>query len=96
MMDADTRRKVENRLKRIEGQVAGIRRMVEEDTYCVDVLIQIAAAQGALGKAGQVVLASHIETCVAAALASGKESERRAKIDELLDVFSRYGHLKSR
>jgi len=93
MMDAKTKSKVRARLKRIEGQVAGIRRMVENDKYCVDILLQISAAQGALGQVGKIVLGRHIETCVSNALRSGDTSERRAKIDELMDVFTRYGRL---
>jgi len=91
MLDSATKRKVLARLKRIEGQVAGIRRMVEGDQYCVDVLLQMSAARGALAKAGQVVLGSHIDTCVSAAMASGDARERERKIDELLEVFARYG-----
>ncbi len=96
MMSDTIKKKVLARLKRIEGQVAAIRRMVDQDSYCVDTLVQIAAAQGALGQAGKVVLESHIQTCVANALASGDERDRAAKLDELMDVFSRYAHLKSR
>lgn len=93
MMDPRTKSKVEARLKRIEGQVAGIRRMVAEDKYCVDILLQISAAQAALGQAGKIVLGRHIETCVSDAFRSGSAAERRAKIDELVEVFARYGRL---
>lgn len=96
MMDAATKGKVETRLKRIEGQVAGIRRMVEENKYCVDILLQLSAAQAALGQVGKIVLGRHIETCVSEAMASGDQMERRTKINELLEVFSRYGRLNSR
>ena len=64
MMNEDTKHKVEARLKRVAGQVAGIQRMVDEDRYCVDVLLQISAARAALHKVGKVMLQSHIETCV--------------------------------
>ena len=70
--------------------------MVEEDRYCVDVLLQIASAQAALGEAGKLVLRSHVETCVSAAIASGKPAERKQKIDELMQVFSRYGCMGAR
>ncbi|GIW41936.1 MAG: hypothetical protein KatS3mg076_2513 [Candidatus Binatia bacterium] len=96
MMDRATQQKVTARLKRIEGQVAGIRRMVEQGKYCVDILLQISAAQAALGQVGKIVLGRHVETCVAEAFAGGSPSERKAKIEELLEVFSRYGHLSSR
>jgi CsoR family transcriptional regulator, copper-sensing transcriptional repressor len=84
------------RLKRIEGQLGGIRRMVEEDKYCVDILLQISAAQGALGQVGKALLNSHMNTCVSDAFEHGSRSERSNKIAELLDVFSRFGHLGAR
>ena len=62
--------------------------MVEEDRYCVDVLLQIASAQAALGQAGKVVLRSHVETCVTDAIESGKPGDRRQKIDELFEVLT--------
>lgn len=96
MLDETQRDKVVARLNRIQGQINGIRRMVDEETYCVDVLLQIAAARAALGKVGQIMLANHIETCVVDAFASGDEGERRDKIDELLEVFSRYGRLEAK
>jgi DNA-binding FrmR family transcriptional regulator len=96
MMDADSKKAVTRRLRRIAGQLEAISRMVDEDRYCVDILLQIAATQGALGQAGRVVLKSHVETCVAEALASGSAKQRREKIDELLEVFSRYGYLRNR
>lgn len=94
MLDEEGRKQVANRLRRIEGQIAGIRRMVEDGQYCVDVLLQISAAQGALGQAGKRILAGHMETCVAEAFETGSEAERRKKIAELLDVFERYGRPK--
>lgn len=81
------------RLARIAGQVAGIQRMVDDDRYCVDVLVQIAAVRAALDRVGKLVLTSHVETCVADAFASGSGRERRKKMDELLDVFARFGAL---
>ena len=90
-MDDATKKKLIGRLKRAEGQIAAIRRMVEEERECVDVLTQISAAQGALSKAGQVLLGSHIETCVADTFRSGNSARRKQRIDELLDVFGRFG-----
>lgn len=95
-MDEAVRDKVRARLKRIEGQVAGIRRMVEEDQYCVDILLQVSAVQGALGGVGKIVLGQHIESCVSDAMAHGDEANRKEKIDELLEVFARYGRLDTR
>ena len=93
-MKADAREKVLARLKKVSGQVAGITRMVEEDRYCVEVLHQIAAVEGALDRVGHLVLASHVETCVTSAIESGRPKERREKLDELLDVFSRFGRVR--
>ena len=95
-MDADTKQKVGTRLRRIAGQVAGIERMVGEDRYCVDVLLQVAAVRAALDQVGKVVLESHVETCVADALASGRPRERKQKIAELMEVFTRYAHIRAR
>lgn len=94
MQDA-ARKKLVTRLRRVEGQIAAICRMIEEESYCVDVLLQISAAQGALGKAGQVLLASHVENCVANAFAKGDEHDRQQAIDELMEVFARYGKIGS-
>jgi DNA-binding FrmR family transcriptional regulator len=81
---------VRGRLRRIEGQVQGLQRMVEADAYCVDVLLQISAVQGALDQVEKILLGRHIESCVADAIRSGSKSERQQKIDELLDVFARF------
>lgn len=78
------------RLKRIEGQIKGIQRMVEEKKYCVDILLQISAVYGALRKVGQIILKNHIETCVAEAMVSSDEENRKRKIDELMDIFDRF------
>lgn len=89
-MDRDTRKKADERLKRIAGQVAGIQRMLDEDRYCIDVLVQITAVQAALLETGRVILAGHVETCLTEALKSRGQRERRKKIDELMDAFSRF------
>lgn len=76
-----------NRLSRIEGQVRGIRRMIEEEKYCIDILTQIAATRGALKNAGLKVLNRHIEGCVSEAIEKG-ESEK--VVPELIEVVSRF------
>ena len=91
MIDADTKGKAQGRLRRIEGQVQGLQRMIASDAYCVDILLQISAVQGALEQVQKLLLGRHIESCVADALRSGSRSERQRKVDELLDVFSRFG-----
>lgn len=89
-MDDRSRGDAAVRLRRIAGQVAGLQRMVAEDRYCVDVLLQVAAVRAALAEVGKVVLANHVETCLAEALRSGSRAERHVKVDELMDIFSRY------
>lgn len=72
-----------NRLSRIEGQVRGIRGMLEKDAYCVDILVQVAAANSALNSFSKELLAQHISTCVADDLRAGSE----AKLDELMNLL---------
>jgi DNA-binding FrmR family transcriptional regulator len=77
------------RLKRIEGQVRGVARMVEEDRYCIDVVTQIGAVRAALRKVEEEVLRDHVGHCVEGAIASGNRSQQRRKIAELMEVFGR-------
>lgn len=95
-MTPDARDKARKRIRRIAGQVGGIERMVEEDRYCVDILLQVAAVRAALDGLGKLLLSNHIETCVADALASGRPKERKQKIAELVEVFSKFGHIGGR
>jgi DNA-binding FrmR family transcriptional regulator len=81
----DTTRK---RLARIEGQVRGIARMIEEERYCIDILHQLQAIKSALAKVEDAILNDHAATCVASAIASGDESEQRKKFGELVALFS--------
>ena len=74
-----------NRLSRIEGQVRGIKRMVEEDAYCTDILIQVSAVNAALNSFNKVLLANHIRTCVAEDIRAGKEET----IDELVATLQK-------
>jgi len=78
------------RLHRIEGQVRGLERMVEEERYCIDILTQIGAAMTALESVGLKVLDDHVSHCVAGALASGDEAQAREKTDELLAAVQRF------
>jgi DNA-binding FrmR family transcriptional regulator len=91
VLNEETKGKARGRLRRIEGQVQGLQRMIDGDAYCVDVLLQISAVQGALEQVQKLLLGRHIESCVADALRSGSKSERQQKVEELLDVFSRFG-----
>ena len=95
-MIPDTREKAQKRIRRIAGQAAGIERMIDEDRYCVDILLQVAAVRAALDGLGKLLLQSHIETCVSDALASGRPRDRKQKIEELMDVFSKFSHIGRR
>lgn len=74
-----------HRLNRIEGQVRGIRGMVERDAYCTDILIQVAAVNAALNSFNKVLLANHIRTCVTRDIRDGRDET----VDELLDTLQR-------
>jgi len=91
VINEETRTKALGRLRRIEGQVQGLQRMIDNEAYCVDILLQISAVQGALDQVQKLLLGRHIESCVSEALRSGSKSERQQKIEELLDVFARFG-----
>jgi DNA-binding FrmR family transcriptional regulator len=84
-----TRKSATTRLKRIEDQVGGLLRMVNEDRYCVDVLTQINAVRVALHKVEQQILEDHVSHCVAHAFAAGDEAEQRQKVHELVETISR-------
>lgn len=85
----EPRKAVAQRFRRIEGQVRGLSRMLEEDRYCIDILHQIQAVKAALTKAETELLRTHARECVDDALKSGTVRERRQKIVELVDLFER-------
>ncbi len=80
---------VTNRLKRIEGQVRGLIRMVDDDKSCEDILIQIASVKAALHKTGQVILEGHFRHCVVNGIRDGKEEETIQKLTSAINQFSR-------
>jgi DNA-binding FrmR family transcriptional regulator len=89
----EQRRDVLNRLARIEGQVRGISRMVEDDEYCTDILTQVSAVTTALDRVGLKILDGHVHGCVREAMVSGgKEAE--AKTEELLDAVERFARMR--
>jgi DNA-binding FrmR family transcriptional regulator len=88
-MRNETKTPVLKRLSRIEGQVRGIVRMVEEDRYCIDVVTQISAVRAALRRAEEEILCDHVGHCVEHAIASGNKHEQRKKVAEIMDVLSR-------
>src|ERR1700739_2351473 len=81
-----------NRLRRIEGQIRGLQKMVEEDRYCADIIVQIASVQEALRGVARNLMKNHLHHCAAKALASGKAKETAAMYDELLELI--YSHLR--
>ncbi len=80
---------LEARLKKIEGQVRGLERMVAEDRYCIDVLTQVNAARAALEQVGLLLLRDHTQHCVAHAIESGDPTEKVREVSEAVDRFLR-------
>ena len=81
-----------HRLRRIEGQIRGLQKMVESDRYCPDIITQIASAQEALRGVARNLMRNHLQHCAAKALRSGKKEETQAMYDELLELI--YAHLR--
>jgi DNA-binding FrmR family transcriptional regulator len=79
-----------NRLRRIEGQVRGLQRMVEDDRYCADVLTQISSVQEALRAVARELMRNHLKHCASSAIRAGA-SEAEAMYDELVELFHRHG-----
>jgi DNA-binding FrmR family transcriptional regulator len=77
------------RLSRIEGQVRGLARMVEQDRYCIDIVTQISAVRAALRRVEEEILADHVAHCVNDAIRSGNRVDQRKKVAELMDVVRR-------
>ena len=92
-MQADTKA-TQNRLRRIEGQVRGLQRMVEEDAYCVDVLTQVAAVQTALEQVAIQVLDAHVRHCVADAVGGDDEVAAGERLDELMAAVRRFAKVR--
>ncbi|MBH5373166.1 metal-sensitive transcriptional regulator [Bradyrhizobium glycinis] len=88
-MRKDIKASIGKRLGRIEGQVRGLSKMVEEDRYCIDIVTQIAAVRAALRRVEEEVLKDHVAHCVEHAIASGDKADQRAKIAELMAVIGR-------
>lgn len=88
-MRKEAKASVLKRLGRIEGQVRGLARMVEDDRYCIDVVTQLSAVRAALRRVEEEVLRDHIAHCVEHAIASGNKADQRRKVAELMDVLER-------
>lgn len=88
-MEIETSDICQKRLSKIEGQVRGIAKMVDEKRYCIDIITQISAVRAALRRVEEAVLKDHVGHCVEHAIASGNKTEQRQKIAELMDVLAR-------
>ena len=88
-MKRDDKPKLLNRLNRIEGQVRGIARMVDEDRYCIDVLTQIQAVRAALSRVESEMLRDHLNHCIEGAITGGDPDDQRRKATELIDLLGR-------
>ncbi|HEX2254882.1 MAG TPA: metal-sensitive transcriptional regulator [Thermoanaerobaculia bacterium] len=89
--EPESKRRLLARLRRIEGQVRGLHRMVEEERYCPEILTQVAAVQASLRSTAEVLLHDHLRHCVTGALRSGDPREAEATYRELTDLFKKYG-----
>ena len=89
--DHETQKRLMSRLRRIEGQVRGLQRMVAEDRYCADILTQIASVEQALGGVSKLLLRNHLSHCVTEAIQSGDPAQANEKFDELVKLFDRHG-----
>ena len=88
-MQAEVKSKMLNRLGRVEGQVRGVARMVEDERYCIDVLTQLQAVKAALAKVENQLLQDHLETCIEGAIAGGDKKAQRKKAAELIELLER-------
>jgi len=91
-VDPDIKAANRHRLRRIEGQIRGLQKMVEEDRYCADIITQIASVQEALRGVARNLMRNHLHHCAMKALRSGKREETEAMYDELLELI--YAHLR--
>ena len=89
MSDHKDKSKLLNRLRRVEGQVRGITRLVEDDRYCIDILTQVQAVRAALAKVETEILKDHLDHCIEGAIVSGDADEQRRKAGELIELLSR-------
>jgi DNA-binding FrmR family transcriptional regulator len=89
MLGTTDQQSIVTRLNRIEGQIRGIRRMVQEPRLCVEILQQLAAAEAALNRISLAVFRHHVDNCVTNGVSQG-ESERQKQLDELVDIFDRF------
>ncbi len=88
-MHQENKPKLLNRLRRVEGQVRGVARMIEEDRYCIDVLTQLRAIRAALTRVETEMLKAHLDHCIESTIVSGDQVEQRKKASELIELLDR-------
>ncbi len=86
---ADTKDALSKRLRRIEGQVRGLQKMVDDERYCADILMQIASVQEALRAVGKLLLQNHLTHCVTGAMRSGEPGEAQRVVDEIVELWGK-------
>lgn len=91
-VDPEIKTAARKRLRRIEGQVRGLQKMIEEERYCADIVVQVASVQEALRGVARLLMRNHLQHCASQAIKNGAEKEASAMYDELLDVI--YRHLR--
>lgn len=89
-VDPKIKRSLQSRLKRIEGQIRGLQRMIDDERYCPDVLVQVSAVQQSLRAVSRLLLRNHLEHCATNALRSGDPERARQTCDELADLFQQH------
>ncbi len=89
-MEQKNKRKIINRISYISGHLEGVKKMVDEDKYCIDIILQNKAIISATKKLNQLILENHLNTCVTEAIKNKNEKERKKKINELLEVFKSF------
>ena len=88
-MNGQDKAKLLNRLNRVEGQVRGIARMVDEDRYCIDILTQVQAVRAALARVESEMLKDHLSHCIEGAIVGGDQADQRRKASELIELLGR-------
>ncbi len=90
MIDEDHKKDVTTRLKKIEGQIRGIHRMVDENRYCIDILSQTRAVVAAIRKVEDLIMFQHLHSCVVDSMRSDNEADKNKKIDEIMELLSKH------
>ena len=90
MLTDQQKTNLETRLNRVAGQINGIKRMIDEDRYCVDILTQTAAITAAIRTIEGIIMKNHLNTCVADAMRSDDDGNKREKVDEIMEAISKF------